>query len=62
MNEDLVQIKQLESLRLEHRHLDDQAKDPALDEFSRKRLQKLKLAMRDEIMKLEQLVYPDITA
>jgi len=62
MNEDLLLIKRLESLRMEHRKLDDQAKDPALDEFTRKRLQKLKLATRDEIMKLEQVVYPDITA
>ena len=62
MNEDLLFIKQLESLRLEHRSLDDQANDPTLDEFTRKRLRKRKLALRDEIFKLEQIVYPDITA
>jgi hypothetical protein len=62
MNEDLILIKRLESLRAEHRQLDEMIKESALDEFSRKRYQKLKLSMRDEIMKLEQVVYPDIIA
>lgn len=62
MNEDLMLIKRLEALRLEHRELDDQIQTNGLDEFTRKRLQKTKLALRDEIMKLEQVVYPDIIA
>jgi len=62
MDEELILIKQLEQLRLEHRELDEKIKSNGLDEFSRKRLQKTKLALRDEIMKLEQLVYPDIIA
>jgi hypothetical protein len=62
MNEDLIMIKRLESLRAEHRQLDETIKQEALDELSRKRYQKLKLSMRDEIMRLEQVVYPDITA
>ena len=39
-----------------------QIKQDALDEFSRKRLQKVKLSLRDEIVKIEQVVYPDIIA
>lgn len=62
MNEDLILIKRLESLRAEHRELDDMIRQDELDEFSRKRYQKLKLAMRDEIIKLERVVYPDIIA
>jgi hypothetical protein len=62
MNEDLILIKRLESLRAEHRELDDVIKQDTLDEFSRKRYQKLKLSMRDEIIKLEHEIYPDITA
>lgn len=62
MNEDLLLIKQLEALRIEHRDLDEKIKNPLLDEFSRKRFQKMKLALRDEIRKLELLLYPDITA
>jgi hypothetical protein len=62
MNEDLILIKRLESLRAEHRQLDETIKQDDLDELSRKRYQKLKLSMRDEIMRLEQVVYPDITA
>ena len=62
MNEDLLLIKQLESLRAQHRDFDEKIKEPALDEFTRKRFQKMKLFLRDEIMKLEQVVYPDIIA
>ncbi len=62
MNEDLLLIKRLESLRAEHRELDDMIAQDALDEFSKKRYQKLKLSMRDEIIKIEREVYPDITA
>lgn len=62
MNEDLLLIKQLESLREQHRDLDLKLKTEALDEFTRKRLQKTKLHMRDEITRLEQVVYPDIIA
>jgi hypothetical protein len=62
MDEELILIKRLEGLRAEHRELDDQIKINGLDEFTRKRLQKTKLALRDEIMKIEQVVYPDIIA
>ena len=62
MNEDLLLIKRLESLRLEHRELDDMIKSNSLDEFTRGRLKKKKLTLRDEIMKIEQIVYPDIIA
>jgi len=62
MNEDLLLIKRLESLRLEHRDIDEKIKTNGLDEFTRKRFQKTKLFLRDEIMKLEQIVYPDIIA
>ena len=62
MNEDLLLIKRLEALREEHRGLDEQIKNSALDEFTRKRLQKMKLFLRDEITKLEQVIYPDIIA
>ena len=62
MNEDLLMIKRLESLRAEHRELDGKIQNNSLDEFTRKRLQKTKLFLRDEIMKIEQVVYPDIIA
>ena len=61
MNEDLMLIKRLDTLRAEHRDLDDKIKD-TLDEFTRKRFQKMKLFLRDEINKLEHMVYPDIIA
>ena len=62
MNEDLQLIKRLEYFRAQHRDLDEKIKDDGLDEFSRKRLQKEKLSLRDQIMHLEQIVYPDVTA
>jgi len=62
MNEDLLLIKSLDSLRVEHRKIDEQSNDPYLDEFTRQRLGKMKLALRDKIYELEQRIYPDIIA
>ena len=62
MNEDLQLIKRLEYLRGQHRELDEKIKEAGLDEFSRKRMQKEKLTLRDQIMRIEHLVYPDATA
>lgn len=62
MNEDLLYIKRLDSLRADHRELDEKIKADDSDEFTKKRLQKMKLFLRDEITKLEQIVYPDIIA
>ncbi|NBX04110.1 MAG: DUF465 domain-containing protein [Alphaproteobacteria bacterium] len=61
MNEDLQLIKRLEYMRSLHREMDEKIKETT-DEFSRKRLQKEKLGLRDQIMRLEHLVYPDATA
>ena len=62
MNEDLLLLKRLESLRFEHRELDERIKFNSLDEFSRKLLQKKKLQLRDEMHKLERMLYPDAIA
>ena len=62
MNEDLILIKRLEALRAEHRALDDKLQKEAFDEFTRQRLKKEKLAMHDQILRIEQIVYPDIIA
>lgn len=62
MNEDLLLIKKLESMRAHHREIDERIKLNGLDEFTRQRLKREKLQLRDEINKIEQIVYPDITA
>jgi hypothetical protein len=62
MNEDLLLIKRLEALRLHHRELDDRIRNNGLDEFTRKRFQVEKLRVKDEMFKIEQIVYPDIIA
>lgn len=62
MNQDLLYIKRLESLRADHRDLDEKIEHGASDEITAMRLKKMKLFLRDEIMKLEQIIYPDIIA
>ena len=59
-------MRQLEALRTEHRDLDDviarlQEARP-FDQLQVKRLKKRKLALRDMITKLENLLIPDIIA
>ena len=62
MNEDLLLLKRLESLRDQHRELDEKIRLNGLDEFTKQRFKKMKLQLRDEIIKIEQIVYPDIIA
>jgi hypothetical protein len=62
MNEDILLQKQLESLRSQHRELDEKIQLNGIDEFSKQRYKKMKLQLRDEIIRIEQLVYPDIIA
>jgi hypothetical protein len=66
MDEDLILIKKLESLRDKHRDLDQaitrMMHENAGDALGMGRLKKQKLALRDEISQLEKMVYPDIIA
>ncbi len=62
MDEYLLQIKELETLRAQHRDLDNMINDGNLDEFTLRRCKQNKLALRDKITMLERLVYPDIIA
>jgi hypothetical protein len=62
MDEELILIKRLDHLREKHRQIDEQTKDINLDPFSQMRLKKEKLALRDEIARIERIVYPDIIA
>ena len=66
VNEDLVLLKRLESLRNKHRELDEKLNDLAhgmmQDQLSLMRLKKEKLALRDEISRIEQILYPDLIA
>jgi hypothetical protein len=59
-------LKQLDTLRLEHRRLDD-----TIDSLTRSRpdaeleiirLKKQKLGVRDKIIQLEHMIYPNIPA
>lgn len=62
MNEELLLMKKLDALRAQHRELDEKLKMDYMDDFTRQRFKKMKLEMRTEISRIEQLVYPDIIA
>lgn len=63
--EEALAVK-LERLRAEHRDLDAaidaMAKDPACDQLAMRRLKKRRLALKDEIARLEDRLTPDIIA
>ena len=56
----------LEALRLEHRDLDDAIsrviENPPFDQIKLQRLKKRKLALKDQISRLEDSILPDIIA
>lgn len=65
MDEELKLVKRRDDLLARHRALDEQIKGlagSALNEFLVRRLKQEKLRLRDEIAKLEQILYPDIIA
>ena len=64
---DLDKVRQqLHELQLEHRDLDAVIEqliaEPPFDQLQLQRLKKRKLALRDQIQKLEDILLPDIIA
>jgi hypothetical protein len=59
-------VKRLRDLRIEHRDLDEVisrlSMDMHIDELQLKRLKKRKLALKDQILKLESELIPDLNA
>jgi len=59
-------VEKLRQLRIEHRDLDDVISrlslDMHVDELQLKRLKKRKLALKDQILKLESELIPDLNA
>ena len=59
-------VEKLRALRIEHRDLDEVitrlSMDIHIDELQLKRLKKRKLAHKDQIMKLESQLIPDLNA
>lgn len=59
-------IEKLRQLRIEHRDLDEVISrlslDIHIDELQLKRLKKRKLALKDQILKLESQLIPDLNA
>lgn len=66
MSEDEVLRIRLAELRRQHRALDAEiaalAENPLADQLQLRRLKKRKLALKDEIARLEDRLYPDIIA
>jgi hypothetical protein len=59
-------VEKLRQLRIEHRDLDDiitrLSMDMHIDELQLKRLKKRKLVLKDQILKLESQLIPDLNA
>ena len=59
-------VEKLRQLRIEHRDLEEVisrlSMDIHIDELQLKRLKKRKLALKDQIMKLESQLIPDLNA
>jgi hypothetical protein len=59
-------VEKLRALRIEHRDLDEVisrlSMDIHIDELQLKRLKKRKLALKDQILKLESNLIPDLNA
>jgi hypothetical protein len=59
-------VERLRQLRIEHRDLDEVisrlSMDIHVDELQLKRLKKRKLALKDQIMKFESQLIPDLNA
>jgi hypothetical protein len=59
-------VEKLRSLRIEHRDLDEVisrlSMDIHIDELQLKRLKKRKLVLKDQILKLESQLIPDLNA
>jgi hypothetical protein len=59
-------VEKLRALRIEHRDLDEVitrlSMDIHIDELQLKRLKKRKLALKDQIMKFESQLIPDLNA
>ncbi len=64
MNDEISLMKQLEEFRFQHRQLDDLLDNHAakLDQLELQRAKKKRLTLRDEIRRLEAILYPDIIA
>ncbi len=60
------QVQRLRELRIEHRDLDDVigrlSMDLYVDELQLRRLKKRKLLLKDQILKLESELIPDLNA
>lgn len=66
MNDEIILFKRLEILKEKHRQLDESIDQVAsaqmTDQLQLMRLKKERLALRDQISRLEEEMYPDIIA
>ena len=62
MNEDLMLEKRLDYLRGKHSELEGMLATNGIDEFTKMRIKKEKLSLRDKMMEIENVLYPDVIA
>ena len=67
LDEDIEELRRkIETIKTEHRDLDDvisrMGEDGVIDQLRLQRLKKRKLALKDEVARLENMLVPDIIA
>ncbi|MEL7138751.1 MAG: YdcH family protein [Pseudomonadota bacterium] len=66
MDHEEILRSQLDVLKSEHRRLDEEIEaerdNPLADQLALRRMKKKKLALKDEIARIEDVLYPDIIA
>ena len=64
--EEVILMKRLDTLRMKHKELDEMidalGEHNTASEFELRRLKKEKLILRDQLARLEEVIYPDIIA
>ncbi len=66
MDDEIVLDKELDHLRTQHQRIDQSikalAETPFVDQLKLMRLKREKLQLKDAIFRIEEMIYPDITA
>lgn len=66
MNDEIILEKELDHLKDKHSHIDQTIRSltesPFVDQLKLMRLKREKLQLKDAIFRIEEMIYPDITA
>ncbi len=62
MEDEVELMRKLDALRDRHERLDSRLSEMMADQLETVRLKKEKLSLKDQIYRLEEMLYPDIIA